>query len=211
MTLLAIALAAFVGTHFLLSHPLRDPLAKRLGEAGFRGVYTVIALATFGGAIWAYGRIGRQEAFWAPSEAVWIAAAVLMWIASILLFGSFFGNPALPGAPRADRPRGVLAITRHPMMWSFAIWAIVHGAVIATPKALLLDGAIVFLALAGAAGQDVKKRRIFGDKWDAWVAQTSFLPFGNGLASPGLKALVGGTLFYLLATWLHPLSVGVWR
>lgn len=211
MTLLAIALAAFVGTHLLLSHALRGPLSERLGELGFRGLYTLIALGTFGWTIVVYGRIGRQASLWVAPEAMWIMAAVLMWIASILLFGSFFGNPALPGAPRADRPRGVLAITRHPMMWSFAIWAIVHGAIIATPKALLLDGAIVFLALAGAAGQDVKKRHRFGDKWGAWVAQTSFLPFGNGLASPGLKALVGGTLLYLLATWLHPISVGVWR
>ena len=211
MTLLAIALAAFVGTHFLLSHPLRDPLAKRLGEAGFRGLYTLIAFATLGWAIWAYRGLGRQDALWSVSEPMWIAAAVLMWIASVLLFGSFFGNPALPGAPRADRPRGVLAITRHSMMWSFAIWAVVHGAVIATPKALLLDGSVLFLALAGAAGQDVKKRRIYGDKWDAWLAQTSFLPFGKGLASPGLKALIGGTILYLIATWLHPMSVGVWR
>ena len=211
MTLLAIALAAFVGTHFLLSHPLREPLSKRLGEAGFRGLYTLVAFATLGGAIWVYRGLGRQDALWAVSEPMWIAGAVLMWVASVLLFGSFFGNPALPGAPRADRPRGVLAITRHPMMWSFAIWAIVHGAVIATPKALFLDGAVLFMALAGAAGQDVKKRRIYGEKWDGWLAQTSFLPFGKGLASPGVRALVGGTLLFLLATWLHPMNVGVWR
>jgi uncharacterized membrane protein len=211
LTQLIIALAAFVGTHFALSHPLRDPLSARLGELRFRGLYTLISLATFGWAVWAYGEIGRQAPLWTASETIWIAAAVLMWVASVLLFGSFFGNPALPGAPRADRPRGVLAITRHPMMWSFAIWAIVHAALIATPKALLLDGAILFLALAGAAGQDVKKRRRFGDKWGAWVAQTSFLPFGKGLVSPGVRALIGGTVLYLLATWLHPINVGVWR
>ena len=211
MTLLAIALAAFLGTHFLLSHPLRGPLSKRLGEPGFRGLYTLIALATFGGAIWAYGAIGDQTPLWSTPEALWIAGAVLMWIASVLLFGSFFGNPALPGAGRAERPFGVLAITRHAMMWSFAIWALVHVALIATPKAILLDLAIVLLALGGAAGQDIKKRRLHGAKWDSWTAQTSFIPYGRGWASPGLKALVGGTLFYLLASWLHPIGVGVWR
>ena len=39
---------AFVGLHFLLSHPLRAPLVRRLGEKGFQGLYSVQALLTFG-------------------------------------------------------------------------------------------------------------------------------------------------------------------
>ena len=35
------------------------------------------------------------------------------------------------------------------MMWSFALWAIVHLIVVATPKAVVLDGAILLLALGG--------------------------------------------------------------
>ena len=36
-------------------------------------------------------------------------------------------------------------------------------------------------------------------------------PFARGLANPGAKALIGGTLFFLLASWLHPIGVGLWR
>jgi uncharacterized membrane protein len=121
------------------------------------------------------------------------------------------GNPALPGAPAASSPRGVLAITRHPMMWSFALWAVVHAAVIATPKALLLDAAILILALGGSVGQDRKKAKLMGERWHEWTAQTAFVPFTRGLANPGLVALIGGTLFFLLATWLHPLPIALWR
>ena len=39
---------AFVGLHFLLSHPLRGPLVGRLGEKGFQGLYSVLAILTFG-------------------------------------------------------------------------------------------------------------------------------------------------------------------
>ena len=191
--------------------PLRDALATRIGAGGFRIFYSLVALATFVWAVLAYRDLGRQAPLWSAPEAVWIVGAILMWLASVLFVGSFFGNPALPGAGRQDRPRGVLAITRHPMMWSFAIWAIVHATVIATPKALLLNGAIAFLALAGALGQDRKKRRMHGDKWMAWVDQTHFVPFARGLANPGAKALIGGTLFFLLASWLHPIGVGLWR
>ena len=208
---LALACIAFLGTHFLLSHPLRPGLVARLGERRFQGLYSLVALVTLGLMIWAYGKLGRQPPLWSIGEAGWIAATVLMWFAGILLVGSFVGNPALPGARRVSAPRGVLAITRHPMMWSFAIWAVVHLALVATPKAFLVDGAILLLALGGSVGQDAKKRRLMGSRWHEWAAQTSFMPFARGLHNPGMFALVGGTLLFLGATWLHPIPVGIWR
>jgi uncharacterized membrane protein len=203
---------AFVGTHFLLSHPLREPLARRLGERPFLSVYSIIAIVTFGSMIYFYGRIGDEPQLWAPGEAAWIAGTVLLWLGSILFVGSFVGNPALPGAPGPKGgPGGVFLITRHAMMWGFALWAIVHLMVVATPKALVFDGAILLLAGVGAALQDRKKAQRMGDAWREWTAQTSFWPFARGFANPGAFALVGGTLLFLVATWLHPFPVGVWR
>jgi uncharacterized membrane protein len=203
---------AFVGTHFLLSHPLREPLARRLGERPFLSVYSIIAIVTFGSMIYFYGRIGDEPQLWAPGEAAWIAGTVLLWLGSILFVGSFVGNPALPGAPGPKGgPGGVFLITRHAMMWGFALWAIVHLMVVATPKALVFDGAILLLAGIGAALQDRKKAQRMGDAWREWTAQTSFWPFARGFANPGAFALVGGTLLFLVATWLHPFPVGVWR
>ncbi|HCH94034.1 MAG TPA: MFS transporter, partial [Erythrobacter sp.] len=49
VSLLAASLA-FVGMHFALSHPLRAPMARKLGENGFRALYSLVALATF---VWA--------------------------------------------------------------------------------------------------------------------------------------------------------------
>ncbi len=211
MLFLAVAAAAFVGSHFALSHPLRPVLVSRLGERRFQGLYSLIALITFGAMIWVYGRTGDQAPLWSAGDAVWIGATILMWFASVLLVGSFVGNPALPGARRVSAPNGALAITRHAMMWSFSLWAVVHLALLATPKALLLDGAILFLALAGSVGQDRKKRQLMGARWHEWAAQTSFMPFARGLKSPGAFALIGGTLLFLAATWLHPMPVGIWR
>ncbi|MFX7922504.1 NnrU family protein, partial [Acinetobacter baumannii] len=48
LTLLALASASFVATHFLLSHPLRAPLVKALGAGGFMGVYSLVAFGTLG-------------------------------------------------------------------------------------------------------------------------------------------------------------------
>lgn len=203
----------FVGTHFLLSHPLRAPLVRAVGERPFRGIYALVAFATLGSMIYFYRVIGREPPLWDAGDAGWIAGTLLMWLASILLVGSFFGNPALPGllasSPRA--PRGVFLITRHPMMWSFAIWAAVHLMLVAMPKALVFDGAIILLALAGAAGQDAKKARLMGEGWHDWTAQTAFVPFTRGLGNPGAVALIVGTVLFFAATWAHPVPAGFFR
>ena len=213
MACLALASAAFVGTHFLLSHPLRQTLVGRIGERAFQGLYSLIALLTLGLMIWSYRSLGDQAPLWDVGEAGWIVATALMFIGSILFAGSFVGNPALPGArlERGKAAAGVFGITRHPMMWGFASWAIVHLMVIATPKALLFDSAILFLAIAGSIGQDRKKAKLMGERFHEWTAQTAFIPFGRGFANPGAVALIGGTVFFLLATWLHPFPAGIWR
>ena len=212
MTALALSALAFVGTHFLLSHPLRAPLVRAVGELPFRGIYSLVALITFAAMIYFYRAAGREAPLWIAGDALWLVASLLMWIGSILFVGSFAGNPALAGArgPRGA-PAGVLAITRHPMMWGFALWAIVHLIVVATPKALVLDGAILLLALGGSVGQDRKKRKLMGERWHEWTMQTAFLPFSRGVRYPGTVALIGGTLLFLLGTWAHPMPAGFWR
>jgi len=208
--------AAFIATHLLLSHPLRQPLAKALGAKAFQGLYSLIALATFGGMIWARHRAGAEGWLWQPPSWAWPVVALLTLFASILLVGSFVRNPAMvtfgPGSEVViGRPQGVMRITRHPMMWSFALWAVSHVLIHPEPSALVVATTVLIMALVGSAGQDVKKRRHLGEAWVDWVHATSFVPFGRGLAFPGWFALVSGLLLWLFATWLHPLPVGLWQ
>jgi uncharacterized membrane protein len=209
---LLLSCIAFLATHFALSHPLRAPLVGRIGEKPFRGLYSLIALITFGAMIYFYHRCGREPLLWDAGDAGWIVGTLLMWLAAILFVGSFLGNPALVGArgPRGG-PTGVLAITRHPMMWSFAIWAGVHLMILAQWKSVVFDGTIIVMALAGAFGQDRKKARLMGEAWHEWTAQTAFVPFTRGLAYPGTVALAGGTILFLIATRAHPVPAGIWR
>ena len=58
---------AFVGTHFLLSHPLRAPLVRAMGEGAFRGLYSLIAAITLGLMIYFYRAIGREPPLWVKS------------------------------------------------------------------------------------------------------------------------------------------------
>ena len=217
---LGVAAAAFVGSHFAMSHPLRSPMIKMLGERGFAGVYSLISVVLLWAMIHFYSPASAEapQPLWDLGEAGWIAATLLMWVGSILFIGSLRRNPAFPrpGKPivKIDEARGVYAITRHPMMWGFALWALVHAMVDATMASLIVSAAIATLALIGAAMQDAKKEKLVGELWRDWTQRTSFAPFGRGFASPGTFAFVGGTLVWLAATWAHQAlgfrPAGVW-
>jgi uncharacterized membrane protein len=209
ITMLIVASLAFVGTHFLMSHPLRAGMVGALGEKGFAGVYSLISLATFGWMIWAYPAASAEAPapLWDAGQAGFIFATLLMWLGSVLFMGSLRRNPAFPrpGRPiqRIDDPNGVYAITRHPMMWGFALWGVVHIIVNPTEASLILSLAIIFLALVGAALQDGKKQQLLGDLWRDWKSKTSYIPYGRGLKSADAFALVTGTILWLAATWAH--------
>lgn len=209
MTNLLLALIAFVGSHFVMSHPLRAPLVARLGDRGFLGLYSLVSTVALVWAVFAFRKAPRGDYLWAAPPSLWMAAAVIMLVAAILLVGSFFGNPAFPhpeaGGP-APQPKAVFGITRHPMMWAFALWSLAHALVAPYPAVLALTFGIAFLALVGAAMQDRKKAALQPARWPAWTARTSFLPYGRGWAWPGLIATAGGIALWLVATWLHPIA-----
>lgn len=227
MSLLVTTCVLFVGSHFLLSHPLRAPLADRMGERPFQIIYSVVAIATFIMIIQAWRGMPAEPPMWAAGDGLWIVASLIVLFASVLFMGSLIGNPALP-APNAafaaqGAPRGVYAITRHPMMWGFALWALAHALVMPTQAQFVLSATIAFLALAGSAGQDVKKARLMGDTWRHWAARTSFVPFVRQLSGRGSwgdtiprpHALFGGIVLWLAATWAHGalgyMVAGIWR
>jgi uncharacterized membrane protein len=224
---LILAVSAFVGTHFLLSHPLRKPLVDRIGAGAFQGVYSVVALGTFAWIYFAFKAAPHGPFFWRVGDVLWGVASALMLLGSILFAGSFFGNPAMamPGAEKAASApaRGVFAITRHPMMWGFALWGIVHALVAPYAASLVLAAGMAFLALGGSAGQDRKKAVLMGSAWQDWKSRTSFIPFGNQLrgrtgwasAWPGRTPVLLGIIIWLGASYLHPLLggpiAGIWR
>jgi uncharacterized membrane protein len=220
-----VAAIAFVGSHFLLSHPLRKPLVTAIGEPAFQAVYSLVAALTLGALVLAYRAAETSQPLWPVGNTLWAIATAIMLFASVLLMGSLVGNPALPG-PASTKPApaqatGVYAITRHPMMWSFARWGACHIAVYPVAKNIVVALAIIILALVGAVMQDRKKQTLHPATWPVWQARTSYWPFAaiasgrTRLGRLGMHALAGGLVVWLAATWAHgPLSgwaAGIWR
>ena len=220
----AAAAVAFVGTHFLLSHPLRSPIVKAVGANGFMGIYALVAFATLGWLAHAYRAAPATAPLWAVGEGIWGPVTLVMLLASVLLMGSLLGNPALPGPPVAAAPataRGVFSITRHPMLWAFALWGLCHIAVYPIAANIVVAIAIIVLSLVGAALQDRKKEVLQPDLWRDWERKTSYWPFlaiAQGRARFGgfrPHDLAGGVVIWLAATWAHipiaGVAVGLWH
>lgn len=215
---LIIANFAFVGTHFLMSHPLRAPMIGMMGETLFQVVYSIVSLATFAGIYFAFVA-SPQADLSGTGEVGWAIATVISLPAMVLLAGSFIGNPALPTPMAMDQakaePKGVFIITRHPMMWSFTLWAAAHIVLHWSLRTTITATAMAILALVGAQMQDRKKRALMGDAWITWEAKTSFWPRLSGFAKAGALPWTVGLIFLVFFTWLHvPLGgipAGIWR
>ncbi len=178
------ATLVFVAGHFLLSSQvLRQPLASRLGETGFLGLYSLIAFAALLWMVFAYGA--------APVVTLWEPPAVLRWVPLILMpFALFLAvagltspNPTMVGGERVvdggpeDQTPGIVRITRHPFLWGVTLWAIGHLAVRGDGASLILFGGILVLALGGMWHIDQRREASLGAAWGPVRMTTSVLPF----------------------------------
>ena len=211
ITLIA-ANIAFVGTHFAMSHPLRAPMVKALGAGGFQGAYTVVSFATLA---WVYFAFTAAPPADLPGsgDAGWIAATIITLPAMILLAGSLVGNPALP-TPMAEaqaraEPKGVMRVTRHPMMWGIGLWAASHIILFWSIRTMVTALAMGILALVGAKLQDAKKEALMGESWAEWERKTSYWPRWGQLFSVGAVPLVAGTVLWLAGSYIHLWRAGI--
>ena len=123
MTTLVAATIVFLATHFITSTPLRPVIVSRIGEWPYRGAYLLVALITLVWMGWAYAN--------APREQLWVGIReipyLMMPLAFVLIACGYFRNPTTVGAEKLlksdDPARGMIRITRHPIMWGIMLWA----------------------------------------------------------------------------------------
>jgi uncharacterized membrane protein len=219
MTRLLVATAAFLVTHYVSSTPLRARLVKLLGGNGYIMFYSATAVATLVAMAWAYYRAPFLGLWHVP--ALRYAPLVAMPFALFLLVaGLLTRNPTLVGQDRwlqdGGPARGVLRVTRHPLMWGIALWAAAHVLARGDAASAVFFGAFLVLALTGMALIDRRKQAALGETWQRFAAVTSNLPFaaiarGRNRFSGGEIGWVAPALAlggYALLLWLHPLLFG---
>jgi uncharacterized membrane protein len=217
--LLALAAAAFLVTHCVPSTPLRPALVRALGENAYLGTYTLVSFATLAWMIWAYIK--------APFVPVWDGSEFKPWAVFImpvslvlLACGITTRNPSAVRQEATLRSSseatGILRVTRHPLMWGIALWALVHVIARGDAASIVFFGTFLVLALAGTALIDSRKNRTLGMDWKRFVDVTSSLPFGAILrgrnrfrfAEIGWGRIALGFALYFVVLSLHPWLFG---
>jgi uncharacterized membrane protein len=175
MSSLVAATALFLLTHFVSSTPLRGALVKAMGEWPYRGLYSTVALATLGWMIVAYHGAPR-ELLWAGLR--WLPV-VVMPFSFVLIACGYWRNPTMVGADKLlqsdDPARGIIRITRHPLMWGIMLWAGAHVLARGDVKSVIFFGG--FLLLAGLGTLLIDRRKQANPDWSRFAAVTSNLPF----------------------------------
>jgi uncharacterized membrane protein len=179
MTHLILAAVAFLAMHYISSTPMRAKLVAVLGGA-YLALYSLLAFVTLGWMIWAF--------YHAPFVNLWYAVAlrpvplvVMPFALVFVVCGLTSPNPTLVGREKLlhskEPARGILRITRHPMMWGFALWSGAHIIARGDAAAAIFFGTFLLLALSGTWLIDRRKAAALGDDWRRFAAVTSNVPF----------------------------------
>ena len=214
MTWLVAATAAFLLTHFVSSTPLRAALVARLGEWPYRGAYSAAAFVSLAAMIWAYA-VAPREALWPGLRHL---PSAVMPVAFILIVCGYWRNPTMVGADRllkSEEPaRGMIRITRHPLMWGIMLWSAAHVLARGELASSVFFGGFFLLAALGTVSIDFRKRT--NPDWARFAAVTSNVPFvaiaqgRNRLdwREIGWKRPLLGIAVFLAFFFLHPWIFG---
>ena len=175
MTTLVAATLVFLATHFIASTPLRPLLVNAIGEWPYRGAYSLVALVTLAWMGWAFAN--------APREPLWLGIRempyLVMPLAFMLIACGYGRNPTMVGADRLlkseDPARGIIRITRHPIMWGIMLWAASHILARGDLRSLIFFGGLLLVAALGTILMDARKRQ--NPDFARFAAVSSNVPF----------------------------------
>ncbi len=203
---------AFAATHMgLASVSLRPRLVSRLGERGYQGVYSLVALATFVPMVSLYFRnqhLGPHLWYLGHLPAVRWLAYLAMAVALVLMVGGLIQPSPAGIAPGRPEPRGVLRITRHPLFMGAGLFGLVHLLVANLNAAeLAFFAGFPIFAVIGCRHQDLRKLASGDPAFVRFHAETAFLPFTRGdllrALAESAPAIVVGLGLTLLLRWFH--------
>jgi len=175
VTTLVAATLVFLATHFIASTPLRPLLVNAIGEWPYRGAYSLVALVTLAWMGWAFAN--------APREPLWVGIRempyLVMPLAFMLIACGYGRNPTMVGADRLlkseDPARGIIRITRHPIMWGLMLWAASHILARGDLRSLIFFGGLLLVAALGTILMDARKRQ--NPDFARFAAVSSNVPF----------------------------------
>ncbi len=188
MTALILGLVIFLGAHSvrIVAEPWRNAMRTKLGENGWKGLYSVVSLAGFVLLVWGYGQARLDPVpLWAPMLWARHLAALLTLVSFVLLAAAY-----VPG-------NGIKAKVHHPMVLGVKVWAFAHLLANHTLADLLLFGGFLVWAVLDFRSSRQRDR----------AAGTVYPP---GSAGKTVVTVVAGVAAWaVFAFWAHGALIGV--
>ncbi len=208
-----LALAGFVLLHVgVAATGARVALVRGIGEGAYRALFSLASAALLFWLVSAFGAM-RADPFDPLNEALWLPPDWTRWPAGALSFlgiilavaGLLTPGPTLAGFEKrslalAEPAHGVLRISRHPFLWGVALWGAGHLLANGERFAIMLFGALTFMAIYGARSIDRKARARDPERWAEFEAVTSNVPFMA--VTQGRNRLVFGEMWLKLLAGL---------
>jgi len=184
--ILVVGLVVFFASHFFVAaREKRAALIERLGQGGYRAVFSVVSLVGLALIVWGFAQYRAEGMIPVWSPPVWMRHVTvgLMLISVVVVTAAFI-------------PSHIKTWTKHPMLAAIKIWAFAHLLVNGDLGSILLFGS--FLAWAVYARIAAKRRGDLGP-------QTAPAGWTNDI----LVVVIGVVLYLLLGFYFHPYVIGV--
>lgn len=188
MTLLIVGLLLFLGVHSvrIVAEDFRSAQIARLGQNGWKSLYSLASIAGFALIVWGFG-VARQQ-----PVVLWPTPTWLRHLASLLTLVSF----VLVAAAYVPA-NGIKARLRHPMVLGVKAWALAHLIANNTLAEVLLFGSFLVWAVLSYRAARARDR----------AAGTAY-PAGTAAAT-GVAVVVGVVAWAVFAFWGHQALIGI--
>jgi uncharacterized membrane protein len=176
----ALAGALLLISHFVPPAPgNRARIVARTGEGAYMGLYSLVSVAAIVWLCLAWAA-APVVPLWEAGILRWVPAVVLPFALILFVAAYTTRNPTSVGQGASLLPenaRGVLRITRNPLLWSVTAWALSHLVANGDLASVLFFGTFAMLAGLGTVLLERKIALREGARWDAFAAVTSNVPF----------------------------------
>ena len=186
MSWLVLGLVVFLGVHSvsIVAPAWRDGMVERLGEAPWKGLYTLASLAGFVLIVIGYGA-ARADPVLLYTPPTWLRHLALLLLV-----------PVFPLLLAAYLPGRIKTAAKHPMLLATKLWAFAHLLANGSLADVLLFGG--FLAWAVADRISLKRRT---------PRPVPGAPPSD--ANDAIVVIAGLALYGLFVVWAHGALIGV--
>ncbi|MFE8069939.1 NnrU family protein [Marinobacteraceae bacterium S3BR75-40.1] len=182
MAVLILGLVLFLGVHSVpMVGGLRSALLTRLGENGYKGLFSVVSLVGLVLIVWGFARAPFEPVYDPVGFGRPVAHAVMPFVFILLA--------------AANMPGHIRRVLRHPMLIGVLLWAIVHLLNNGDMRSLWLFGAFGVYAVIDMFSEISRGKTLIGQK--------------PAKGTMDLAAVVGGLVVFYLVARFHDVLFGV--